>query len=105
MLSVVLAKCHPLKVQCGLSCQGMCSDNSCNVFLLLFMILWVPISTTLFRRAVLMLWHAFVFLGLRFFLFLAFMFLFSSFRLVASAVFSCKKFLLALMTWAAVWYT
>jgi hypothetical protein len=45
----------------------MCDVNSCNVFLLLFMALWVPISTTLFRRAVLMLWHAFLFLGLRFY--------------------------------------
>jgi hypothetical protein len=27
----------------------------------------VPISATLFRRAVLVLWHAFLFLGLRFF--------------------------------------
>jgi hypothetical protein len=31
------------------------------------MALWVPIFATLFRRAVLMLWHAFLFLGLRFF--------------------------------------
>jgi hypothetical protein len=46
---------------------GMCGDNSCNVCLLLFMVLWVPISATLCRRAVLMLWHAFLFLGLRFF--------------------------------------
>jgi hypothetical protein len=46
---------------------GMCDVNSCNVFLLLFMALWVPISATLFRRAVLMLWHAFMFLGPRFF--------------------------------------
>jgi hypothetical protein len=30
------------------------------------MALWVPISATLFRRAVPMLWHAFLFLGLRF---------------------------------------
>jgi hypothetical protein len=45
---------------------GIRDVNSCNVFLLLFMALWVPISTTLFRRAVLMLWHAFLFLGLRF---------------------------------------
>jgi hypothetical protein len=45
----------------------MCDVNSCNVFLLLFMALWVPISATLFRRAVPMLWHAFLFLGLRFF--------------------------------------
>jgi hypothetical protein len=35
--------------------------------MLLFMALWVPISATLFRRAVLTLWHAFPFLGLRFF--------------------------------------
>jgi hypothetical protein len=41
--------------------------NSCNVFLLLFMALWVVISATLFRRAVLMLWPAFLFFGLRFF--------------------------------------
>jgi hypothetical protein len=42
--------------------------NSCsNAFLLLFMALWVPISATLFRKAVLTLWHAFLFLlGLRF---------------------------------------
>jgi hypothetical protein len=46
----------------------MCDVKSCNVFLLLFMVLWVPISTTLFKRAVLtLLWHAFMFLGLRFF--------------------------------------
>jgi hypothetical protein len=44
---------------------GMCDVNSCNVFLLLFTALWVPISATLFRRAVLTLWHAFLFLGLR----------------------------------------
>jgi hypothetical protein len=31
------------------------------------MALWVPISATLFMRLVLMLWHAFLFLGLRFF--------------------------------------
>jgi hypothetical protein len=45
---------------------GMCGESSCNVFLLLFMVLWVPIFVTLCRRAVLMLWHAFLFLGLRF---------------------------------------
>jgi hypothetical protein len=45
----------------------MCDVNSCNVFLLLFMALWVPISARLFRRTVLMLWHAFLFLGLRVF--------------------------------------
>jgi hypothetical protein len=42
----------------------MCDVNSCNVFLLLFMALRVPISATLFRRAVLTLWRAFLFLGL-----------------------------------------
>jgi hypothetical protein len=31
------------------------------------MALWVLISATLFRRAVLVLWHDFLFLGLRFF--------------------------------------
>jgi hypothetical protein len=46
---------------------GMCEVNSCNVFLLLFMALWVPTSVTLFRRAVLTLWHAFLFLGLKLF--------------------------------------
>jgi hypothetical protein len=46
---------------------GMCDVNSCNVFLMLFMALWVPISPTLFRRAVLKWWHAFLFLGLSFF--------------------------------------
>jgi hypothetical protein len=47
--------------------------NSCNVFLLLFMVLWVPFSATLCRRAVLTLWHAFLFLELRFFLFFSFL--------------------------------
>jgi hypothetical protein len=45
----------------------MCDVNSCNVFLPLFMAMWVLISATLFMRAVLVLWHAFLFLGLRFF--------------------------------------
>jgi hypothetical protein len=45
----------------------MCDVNSCNVFMLLFMVLWVPIFATLFRRAVLTLRHAFMFPGLRFF--------------------------------------
>jgi hypothetical protein len=45
---------------------GICGEISCNVFLLLFMVLWVLISATLCMRAVLMLWHAFMFLGLRF---------------------------------------
>jgi hypothetical protein len=64
---------------------GMYGENSCNVFLLLFMVLLVPISATLCRRAVLTLWHAFLLLGLMFFLF-------SSFCLVASTAFSCKIF-------------
>jgi hypothetical protein len=63
----------------------MCDVNSCNVFPLLFMALSVPISVTLFRRAMLTLWHTFMFLGLRFFV------LFFSFCLVASTAFSCKK--------------
>jgi hypothetical protein len=42
---------------------GMCDVNSCNVFLLLFR---APSSATLFRMVVLTLWHAFLFLGLRF---------------------------------------
>jgi hypothetical protein len=66
--------------------QISCDESSCNVFLLLFVVLWVPISVMLCRRAVLMLWPAFLFLGLRFFLF-------SSLCLVAYAAFSCKKFL------------
>jgi hypothetical protein len=44
---------------------GICGENSCNVILLLFMVLWVPISATLCRRATL--WHVFLFLGLTFF--------------------------------------
>jgi hypothetical protein len=51
---------------------GMCDVNSRNVFMLLFMALWVPISATLLRRAVLTLWHAFLFLGLMFFLLFCF---------------------------------
>jgi hypothetical protein len=43
---------------------GMCDVNSCNVFMLPFMVLlWVPISATFCKRAVLTLWHAFLFLG------------------------------------------
>jgi hypothetical protein len=45
---------------------GVGDVNSCNVFLLLFTGLWVPISATLFKRAILLLWHAIMFLGLRF---------------------------------------
>jgi hypothetical protein len=58
----------------------MCGENSFNVFQQLFMVVWIPISATLFRRAVLTLWRAFLFLGLRFFLF-------SSFYSVVSAAF------------------
>jgi hypothetical protein len=50
---------------------GMCGESSCNVFLLLFMILWIHISAMLCRRVVLMLWYAFPFLGLRFILLFA----------------------------------
>jgi hypothetical protein len=43
---------------------GVC-ENSCNAFLLLFvMILWVPIFAMLCRKAVPMLWHVSLFLGL-----------------------------------------
>jgi hypothetical protein len=47
--------------------------NSCNVYLLLFMALWVLISATLFGRAMLTMWHAFLFLALRFFPFFFFL--------------------------------
>jgi hypothetical protein len=67
---------------------GMCDVNSSNVFPLLFMALWFPISATLFERAVLTLWHAFLFLGLRFFP--RFFFLLSGLK--SSTGFSCKKF-------------
>jgi hypothetical protein len=46
---------------------GICDVNSRNVFPLLFMVLWAPISATLCMKAMLMLWHAFMFLELRFF--------------------------------------
>jgi hypothetical protein len=49
---------------------GMCGENSCNVFPLLFIALWVPVSATISRRTVLMLWHAFLFLGQWFHIFL-----------------------------------
>jgi hypothetical protein len=42
-------------------------NSGIEYFEYLFMALWVPISATLFKRAVLVLWHAFLFLGLRFF--------------------------------------
>jgi hypothetical protein len=44
---------------------GMRGDNSSNVFLLLFMLLWVPIFVMLSKRAVPMLWRVSLFLGLR----------------------------------------
>jgi hypothetical protein len=43
----------------------MCGENPGNVFLLLFMLLRVPMLAMLCRRAVPMLWHASLFLGLR----------------------------------------
>jgi hypothetical protein len=46
---------------------GICGENSCNVFMLLFMVLWVLVFATVCRREVLMLWHAFLFFGLWFF--------------------------------------
>jgi hypothetical protein len=63
----------------------MCDVNLCNVFLLLFMALSVPISATVFRTVVLTLWHAFLFVGLRFFLF-------SSYCLVASTAFRVRNY-------------
>jgi hypothetical protein len=44
----------------------MCGKDSWNVFLRPFTVLWVLIFTTLCRRAVLMMWHAFSLLGLRY---------------------------------------
>jgi hypothetical protein len=45
---------------------GMCGENSYNVFLLMFMILlWALIFATFCMRALLMLWHALLLLGLR----------------------------------------
>jgi hypothetical protein len=70
---------------------GMCDVNSCNVFLLLFMALRFPMSATLFRRAVPTLWHAFLFLGLRFF---SPLFVFLLGGLQPSTAFSCKKFII-----------
>jgi hypothetical protein len=66
---------------------GMCDVNSFNVFLRFFMSLWVPMSVTLFRRAVLTLWHAFLFLGLA--VFPLFFFLLGGLH-----YFSCKIFLI-----------
>jgi hypothetical protein len=42
---------------------GMCGENSCNIFLLLFMVLWLHIFAMLCRRGVTMLWHVSMFLG------------------------------------------
>jgi hypothetical protein len=63
---------------------AVCGEFSCNVFVLLFMVLLVPISAMLCRRGVLMLWHALMFLGLRFFPS-------SSFCLVAYAAFLVRR--------------
>jgi hypothetical protein len=43
----------------------MCGENSCNVFLPFFMVLWGPVFATLCMRAVLMMWDAFLFLVLK----------------------------------------
>jgi hypothetical protein len=71
---------------------GMYGENSCNVFMLLFMVLWFPVSVSLCMRVVLMLWHAFLFLGLRsfprFFLFIWW----------STAYFNCKYILLLFLT-------
>jgi hypothetical protein len=45
--------------------EGIFDENSCNVFLLLFMVLWVSIFAALSKRTVAMLWHVSLFLGLR----------------------------------------
>jgi hypothetical protein len=43
----------------------MCGKNVYNVFLLAFMVLWVPIFVMLYKTAVPKLWHAaFMLLGL-----------------------------------------
>jgi hypothetical protein len=44
---------------------GMCGENSCNVFLLLVMVLTVPIVAVVCMRAVPLLWHVSLLLGLR----------------------------------------
>jgi hypothetical protein len=68
---------------------GCAARVHANVFMI-FVVLWVPISAMPCRRAVLVLRHAFLFLGLKFFLF-------SSFCLEAYAAFSYKKFEYAIM--------
>jgi hypothetical protein len=65
---------------------GMCGENSCNVMLMVSMVLWVPISVTLCMRELLMLWHAFLFLGLNFFHLFSFWL-----ALMVFATFSCKN--------------
>jgi hypothetical protein len=42
----------------------MCGENSCNVFLLFIMVLWVPIFAMLCRRAMRVLRHTSLLLGL-----------------------------------------
>jgi hypothetical protein len=44
---------------------GMCGENSCNVFLVLFTVLWALAFAMLCGRSVLMFWHAFLVLELR----------------------------------------
>jgi hypothetical protein len=69
---------------------GMCGKNSCNVFLQLFIVLWVPIFAMRCRRAMPILWHVSMFLGLwpvDFFL------LVFTFWLVVSTASSIKGFL------------
>jgi hypothetical protein len=69
--------------------KGMYGENSCNVLMLLFMVLWILLFAMLCTKVVLMLWHAFIFLGLRHGgLFPPF-----SFCLVFSISLSCKKIL------------
>jgi hypothetical protein len=65
----------------------MCGENLCNVFVILFMVLGVPIFEPLWRNALLMLWRAFLFLGLR----PVRVFLLASFCLVVPDAFSCKN--------------
>jgi hypothetical protein len=43
---------------------GMCGENLCTVFLLLFIVHWVPIFVMLSKRAMPKLWHASLFVGL-----------------------------------------
>jgi hypothetical protein len=68
--------------------SGMCGEISCNFFLLIVMVLWVLIFAGLCKRVVLMLWYAYLFLGLRI---VGFSPPFSRFCLVISTFFSFKK--------------